>query len=183
MRMKLLVGTIAAALMVVGCKTPTHVNKGPIKATTFSFLRPGPLPEAAFTENRQQVHAMIQQAIASNLAAKGVQQVPTGGEVTVAYLIVVGNNATTSAINDYFGYTADAAALADKAHKAYTDNARRDYFEAGTLLIDIVDARTQKVLERNYVTRPILRTATAEVRQAHIQEAVNEALAGVRFKR
>jgi len=183
MKMKLFVSTIAAALMVVGCKTSTHVDKGPNKATTFRFLQPGPLPEAAFTENRQQVHAIIHQAIANNLAAKGVQAVPSGGDVTVAYLIVVGNNATTSAINDYFGYTADAAALADKAHKAYTGGAQRNYFEAGTLLIDIVDARTQKVLARNVVTRPILRNPTAEVRQARLQEAVNEALANVRFKR
>jgi len=183
MKMRFLVSAAVAALVVVGCKTPTHVDKGTIKATTFSFLHPGPLPEAAFAENRQQVHAMIHQAIANNLAAKGVQAVASDGEVTVAYMIVVGNNATTSAINDYFGYTADAMALADKAHKAYTGNAHRNFFEAGTLLIDIVDTRSQKVLERNYVTRPILRNATAEVRQAHIQEAVNEALANVRFKR
>jgi len=182
MKMKLFFSIAVATLAVAGCGTPAHVSTGTIKATTFSFLHPGPLPEAAFTENRQHVHVAVQQAIASNLAAKGLRAVPTGGDVTVAYLIVVGNNATTSAINDYFGYGADAMALVDKAHKAYTENAQRNYFQAGTLLIDIVDARTQKVLARNYATRPVLQDPTAEARQANIQEAVNEALARVRFK-
>ena len=183
MKMKLFFSIAVAALAVAGCTTPTHVSTGTIKATTFSFLRPGPLPEAAFTENRQQVHAVVQQAITSNLAAKGLRSVPTGGDVTVAYLIVVGNNATTSAINDYFGYGTDAMALLDKAQKAYTESAHRNYFQAGTLLIDIVDARTQKVLARNYATRPILQNPTAEERQANVQAAVNEALANVHFKR
>jgi hypothetical protein len=65
----------------------------------------------------------------------------------------------------------------------YPENDRRNYFEAGTLLIDIVDARTQKVLLRNYVTRQILQNPTAEVQKARIQEAVNEALKGVRVER
>ena len=179
---RLIWGLSVAAVAIAGCKTPTHVDKGPIKAGSFSFLHPGPLPEAAFTENRQQIHALVQQAIANNLAAKGLRWVADGGDVTVAYLIIVGNNASTSAINDYFGYGPDAVALTDKAHKAYTGGNQRDYFEAGTLLIDLVDSRTQKVLERNYVTRPILRNPPTDVRRERLQEAVNEALQGVRIE-
>ena len=44
--------------------------------------------------------------------------VDRGGDVTVAYLIIVGNNATTTSLNEYFGYTADADALTDKVHKS-----------------------------------------------------------------
>jgi len=170
-------------LALAGCKTPTHVDTGPIRAASFSFLRPGPLPEAAFTENRQQVHALIQEAIETHLTNKGLKRLAEGGDVTIAYLIVVGNNATTSAINDYFGYSPDALALVDKAHKAYTDNDQRNYFEAGTLLIDIVDSPTHKVLARNYVTRQVLQNPTADVRKARIQDAVNVALKGVRVER
>ena len=97
-------------------------------------MRPGPLPEAAFAEKRQQVHALIQEAIETNLAAKGLKRVAEGGDVTIADLVIVGNNANTSAINDYFGYSPDAMALVDKAHEAYTEGDQRDYFEAGTLL-------------------------------------------------
>jgi hypothetical protein len=183
MNLSLLSGLAVAVVVIAGCSTPSHVDKGPIKATTFSFMRPGPLPEAAFAEKRQQVHALVQEAIANNLAAKGVRLAAEGGDVTIAYLIVVGNNAMTSSINDYFGYGPDATALVDKAHKAYTEGDQRSYFEAGTLLIDIVDPRANKVLARNYVTRQVLRDASADVRKARIQEAVNEALQGVRFER
>ncbi len=183
MKLKIFPVLVAAAFVVAGCSTPTHVNKGPIKATTFSFLRTGPLPEAAFRDNRQQANAFVQQAITSTLAAKGVTLAAQGGDVTVAYLIIIGNNVSTTAINDYFGYSADAVALEDKAQKAYTEGKQRGYFEAGTLLIDIVDPHTNKVLARNYVTRPLLKDASMEVREANIQQAVNEALQGVRFER
>src|SRR3974390_1399227 len=142
MKPELLSGQAAAAVAIAGCTTPARVDTGPIKATSFSFLRPGPLPEAAFAENRQQVHAMVQEAIADNLTAKRMKEMGERGDVTVAYLIIVGNNATTCAINEYFGYGPDAMALVDKAHAVYTENSQRNYFEAGTLLIDVVDSRT-----------------------------------------
>jgi hypothetical protein len=183
MSLKLMSGLAAVAFVIAGCSTPTHVNKGPIKATTFSFVRPGPLPEAASSANWQRIHAMIQQAIASNLTAKGLKQLADGGDVTVAYLIVVGNNVSTSAINDYYGYSDDATALAEKAQKAYTEGDQRNYFQAGTLLIDVVDSRTQKVLLRNYATRQILQNPTADVQQERLQEAVNEVLQGLRLER
>lgn len=183
MKLMLVSGLAVALVLIAGCKTPARVDKGPIKAATFSFLHPGPLPEAAFSNNRQQMHALVHEAIANNLTGKGLKWMQSGGDVTVAYLIVVGNNVTTSAINDYFGYSADATALIDKAHKAYTDGEQRDYFQAGTLLIDLIDSRTQKVLVRNYVTRPLLQNPTADVQKARLQEAVNEALQGVRIER
>ena len=75
------------------------------------------------------------------------------------------------------------SARTDKAHRAYTEGDQRDYFEAETLLIDLVDSRTQKVLERNYVTSPILQSAPPDVRRERLQEAVGEALRRVRIVR
>ena len=182
MKLSVWSGLVVAAVVIAGCSTPTRVDKGTIKATTFSFVNPGPLPEYAFREDRKQVNGFVQEAIANDLAAKGVSYVAQGGEVTVAYMIVVGNNVSTSAINEYFGYGADAIALQDKAQKAYTDGKQRGYFQAGTLLIDIVNPRTNKVLARNYVTRPVLQNPTAEARKANFEEAVKEALSSVRFE-
>ena len=64
----------------------------------------------------------------------------------VAYLVIVGNNASTEAISTYFGYNRDAAALHDKAQDAYASSKNPNYFEAGTLLIDLIDAKTYKLL-------------------------------------
>ena len=56
-------------------------------------------------------------------------------------------------------------------------------FEAGTLLIDIQDSHTKKLLRRNYVTRTLVRNAPLDVRQSRIQEAVDTALKGLRVER
>jgi hypothetical protein len=166
--------------LIAGCSsTPTRVDKGPVTAQTFNFIKGGVTPQAEFADNREAVHKTIQDAITQNLAGKGLRKVDAGGDVTVAYLVIVGNNASTETINTYFGYGRDTAALSDKAQDAYTSSKNPNYFEAGTLLIDVIDAKTFKVLKRNYAVRPVLSNPTAEVRAANIQEAVNEALSGL----
>jgi hypothetical protein len=107
--------------------------------------------------------------------------VASGGDVVVAYLVIIGNNASTEAVSTYYGYGRDLAALHDKAQDAYAGSKNPNYFEAGTLLIDIIDAKTYKLLKRSYVTRPLLRNPTAEVQAERIQEAVDAVLSNVRI--
>jgi hypothetical protein len=174
-------GILGAGLLLAGCSSvPTEVDKGPIKASTFSFMNVN-ARQAEFAETDKAVHGAIQQAIASNLAAKGVRQVQSDGDVTVSYLLIIGNNVSTTSINDYFGYGPDAEALHEKAQNAYSGVKDRNYLEAGTLLIDIIDAKTQKLLRRSHVTKPLLKNPTAEARAARIQEAVNETLNGLQI--
>jgi hypothetical protein len=71
--------------------------------------------------------------------------------------------------------------LLEKAHAAYTGGKNPNYFEAGTLLIDIIDGKSFKVLKRGHATRPILRDLPAEARASRIQEVVDEILGDVRF--
>jgi hypothetical protein len=172
----------AATLALAGCSsTPTKVDSGTIHARSFNFVVRN-TPPPAYADKRQAVHTMIQQAITKDLSANGVTKVNSGGDVTVGYLLIVGNNASTAMINDYFGYGENAGALQDKAHEAYTSNKNPNYFEAGTLVIDIVDSKTFKLLKRGYATRPLLKDITDEARAARIQEVVDEILRGVRFE-
>lgn len=171
----------AIALMLSGCSsTPAKVNHGSIPARTFSFVSRSGKAAPDYADNRQNIHPMIQGAIAKNLAGRGVSQVSSGGDVTVAYLIIAGNNASTTSINDYFGYGEDAAALHDKAHAAYTGSKNPNYFEAGTMVIDIIDSKSFKLLKRNYATRPILRNLPDDARAVRIQEIVDEILRDLR---
>ena len=165
-----------AVVLAAGCSsTPSKVEGGPIRARTFSFVDGGAKP-AANAGNREQIHAMIQSFIAGNLAGKGVNKVASGGDVVVAYLIVVGNNASTEMIDTYFGHGRDASELHEKAQTAYNKNKNPNYFEAGTLLVDFLDGKTYKLLKRSYVSRPVLKNASAEVRAEHIKEAVDAVL-------
>lgn len=172
----------AGTLALVGCaSTPTKVDTGPIRARTFNFVDGGLKPAPAYADNRDAVHAMIQEAITKNLAAHGVTRVPSGGDVTVAYLVIIGNNVSTTSINDYFGYRDDAWDLQEKAQKAYTGTGNPNSFEAGTLLVDIIEAKDFKVRMRNYATRPTLKNLPADARAARIQDAVDEILRDVRI--
>ena len=176
-----LLSVVLTGLLLAGCSTPTRVDKGPVKAQTFNFINGGVAPTAEFADKREVVHKTIQDAITQNLTGKGLRKVDSGGDVTVAYLVIVGNNASTESISTYFGYGRDAAELHDKAQDAYAGSKNPNYFEAGTLLIDVVDAKTFKLVKRNYVVRPILSNPTAEVRAAYIQAAVDEVLKDLRI--
>ena len=172
----------ASALALAGCSsTPTKVDTGPIRARTFNYAATSAKPTPAYAKNTPAAYAMIQEAITGSLAKRGLSRVAAGGDVTVAYLIITGNNASTMSINEYFGYGEDANALQAKAHKAYTGSKNPNYFEAGTLVIDVVDSKTFKLLKRGHATRPILRDLSAEDRAARIQGVVDEILQDLRI--
>jgi len=73
--------------------------------------------------------------------------------------------------------------LHEKPHDAYADSRNPNYFEAGTLVIDIIYSRSHKLLKRSHVVRPRLRDATASVRAGRIQEAVDATLQDVRIRK
>ena len=172
------------ALLGAGCSSaPTKVNTGAISAATFSFIDGGIKPAPAYADNREAVHALIQDSISRNLAGRGVSKVASGGDVTVAYLVIVGDKVSTEAMSTYFGYGRDLPALHDKAHDAYGRSKNPNAFKAGTLLVDIVDGKSFKLLKRSYVVRPVLSNPTAEVQAARIQEAVDEVLKDLQIRR
>lgn len=174
--------TLTTVVTLAGCSsTPTHVDEGPIRAQTFSFIDPGQRPTPSFADSRAAAHTMIQEAITGNLSSRGLKRVPSGGEVTVAYLIITGNNVSTTAIEDHFGYGRDAATLQKKAHEAYTGSKNPNAFEAGTLVVDVIDSRTFKVLWRGHITRPLLGNLPAEQRPERVQEYVDTLLGELRL--
>lgn len=174
---------VAGALALAGCSSvKTDVNTGPIHARTFSYINTGARPLPAYAENRKLVHEKVQEAISKNLTARGLTQVAQGGDVTVAYLVIVGNNATTTSLDDYFGYTSDANALVDQAHKSDTMKGNeRGYFEAGSLVIDILDPKTSKLLKRGKAQAQILRELPMDQREARLQTFVDQALSDLRI--
>ncbi len=175
-----LLGSLLLAGLMAACSSvKTHVDKGPVQARTFSFLNTGDRQVPSYAEERKQAHAMVQQAIINHFASKGVAYAPSGGQVTVAYLIVVGNNSTTTSLNSYFGYSADSEAIVDKVHAEQTGSEARGYFEAGTLVIDMVDPATSKLLQRRSIQAQVLRNLPMENRSARVQAIVDQALKDV----
>jgi hypothetical protein len=166
---------------LMGCTSvKTHVNKGRISARSFSFLDTGSKPLPAYAEDRKEAHELVQTALKNNLAAKGVNYVAQGGDVTVAYLVVVGNNATTTSLNGYFGYTDDSEKLLQQVHKEQTSQSDdRGYFEAGTLVIDFLNPKTHELLQRRSIHAPVLRKLPMEKRAERVQSLIDGALKDV----
>ncbi len=172
-----LFGCLLLAGMFAACSSvKTHVDKGPLKARSFSFLNTGSKALPSYAEERKLAHEMVQQAIIKNLGAKGVTYAPSGGDITLAYLIVVGNNTTTTSLNSYFGYTPDSEAFVNKVHSEQTGSDARGYFEAGTLVIDFVDPTTSKLLQRRSIQAQVLRNLPSTTRTARVQAIVDQAL-------
>lgn len=168
----------AGTLVLAGCSsTPAKVDRGPIPARTFSFVNPAAAPAARW----EPVHAMIQEAITANLAKRGVAKTDAGGEITVGYLLIAGNNAAMGWIDDCFANSEDPDKLLGKARAEYTKSKNPNYFEAGTLVIDLIDAKSFKLLKRGYTTRPVLRNLSADARSANIRAAVDDVLRDLRI--
>ena len=169
-------------MILGGCATePARYSTGPVKARTFNFVRMVEEKNASYADNSAQVHTLIQGAVEENLAAKGLTRVETNGDVAVLYLIIISDGISTKTINDYFGY-GSSYELQDKAHQAFAiDKRNRTGFDAGTLVIDIVDTRQRTVVWRNFVYRPILSNLPIEQRQVRLQQAVDEVFKGLRI--
>jgi hypothetical protein len=178
----LLLTVLSLALSLMGCSSvDTRVNKGSVKASTFSFM-PTPNRQApTYAETAKQAHALVQNAIINNLSSKGVTHISAGGDVTVAYLIIVGNNVATTSLNEYFGYSDDSSALVQEVHDSGAGSSKesRDHFESGTLVIDFVDPSNAKLIQRRSIQAPVVRDLSTQERSARLQTIVDQALASV----
>lgn len=124
-------------------------------------------------------HRMIQKSLASNFRANNFQVGSGSAELIVGYLVLVQNNYSTIAQDDYFGYGRDSEAIVDKAQTlGVVKNNRPDRFESGTIVVDVIDAKTSKLVYRGHATRDIYKNNSASARQALINQAVTEALQG-----
>ena len=130
-------------------------------------------------EDSPEVNRMVQEAIAAELEAGGVRIGGGGEDLIVAYMIIHQTTGSTTMNSDHFGYGRNAEAILLKAHEeGVIKNESPDFFEAGAIVIDLLDARTNKLVFRNFAKRAIGATPPSPaVREARIRSAVNEALA------
>lgn len=150
MNLKLSFLVALSAVLVAGCSSvPTRVDKSPIQASNYSLMPSKAQRSVVVNERREEVHQIIQNAITDQLGQKGLKQVSSGGQVQVAYMVIVGNNASTATYDEYFGYGRDAAVLSDKAQKAVNKSKSRELFEIGAIVIDVLDPRDSKLLYRS----------------------------------
>ena len=163
------------AACAAGCTT-VPMPKGSSKAySTARFIAPNkPLGEdesPIFIESNR----MIKESIAAQMEKHGLQIVEGKADLIVAHLIILQDNVSTSYSNQYFGYQ-DFSDLVNLAHKKGMKSQYPVHVQKRVLVIDLIDAKTFKLVYRNYALGGTMVNLPEEERQAQIDTAVADTL-------
>ena len=99
----------------------------------------------------------------------------SNADLIVAHLIIIQDNVSTTYNNQYFGYRSFSE-LVDLAHKKGMKNQYSEYVQKVGLVIDLIDAKTHKLVYRDYAVGGAMPNATEEERRVVISKAVAETL-------
>ena len=160
-----------------GCSSipmPKGTSKG---YSTVRFINPKTAIDADETERVQTANRMIHEAITAQMENHKLKVVSQGdSDLVVAYLIIVQDNFSTTSINQYFGYRDDASDIVDKANDKGLSGRQLERFKRGALVIDLIDAKTLKLVYRDFAVSGISSRDPDDVRQKRINDATAQAL-------
>ncbi len=167
------------ALCLASCSSQVDLPKGTSKGYTSARLvqRDPGLP-AITDPTEQQVHRLIHDSLRRQFTARGIAWGGGSTDLIVAYLVLYQEPGMTARYDDYFGYGRQAQEITNLAHQRGTVESKRpDYFQRGAILVDVLDARTNKLVFRNYAGGDVVRGVAPGARAARIDAAVARALA------
>jgi hypothetical protein len=175
MKTRLLLFVLPLALLPA-CQTVAQPKGSSHGYRSARLVRPHAAPAVANPDDR--VNHAIQSALASTFRANGFDIQSPDAELTVAYLVLVQDNVTTTLINDYFGFGRNAMDIANLAHeRGVIRNNTADSYESGTVVIDILDNKTGKLVYRDHATRDVTGGLSDAQLKARADSAVQQALA------
>lgn len=171
---------LTALGLFASCSSSVDMPKGTSKGFSSARLtQRSPNLPAITNPTEKQVHGMVQRSLARQFTSRGMAFGKGDAELIVAYMVIYQENGMTADFRDYFGYGRDAANIVDVAHtRGVLDNKRPDFFRQAGILIDVIDARTNKLVYRNLAKGDVVVGASPSTRAARIDAAVAEALAG-----
>ncbi|RKX35696.1 MAG: hypothetical protein DRP71_02830 [Verrucomicrobia bacterium] len=179
MRIPSLAVLTAVSAVLVSCSS-VEMPKGTSKGySSVRFVKEGSEPLPQFAQIDSDVNGMIQNAIRTRFQDSGLvfHSVDTETDLVVTYLLIMQNNIGTTAIEDYFGYGREVESIISAAHEKWVVKGNQeDRFEAGTLVVDVLETSTGKLVYRGYAHGDIKRDVTDEERAERIGGAVEEAL-------
>lgn len=170
---------LAAAGWFASCGPGVDMPKGTRAGyNSARLVQRDPNRPAITDATEQQVHRMIQNSIASQFKAQGMAWGSGSSDLIVAYMVIYQEPGMTATYDDWFGYGRDSDQIADVAHeRGALDNQRPDYFRQAGIVIDVIDARTNKLVYRNFAKGDVVKGASSSTRSSRIHAAVGQALA------
>lgn len=163
------------AICLGGCAS-VPMPKGSSKPySTARFIAPNKADSQEESALFVNANRMIQAAIAGQMESHGIHVVAGNADLIIAHLIIFQDNVSTSYSNQYFGYQ-DFSQLVDLAHKKGVTGQNPEAFQKRALVIDLIDAKTFKLVYRDYSVTGTLANLSETDRQAQINAAVAETL-------
>ncbi len=178
--MTLRVLTIAICSALCACQSleiPKGHSSG-YQTARFVEVRKNPFARnTTALEDSAEVNQMVKNAIASDFQRHGLSMVQGDADLIIAHMLLRQGNISTTRNQEYFGYGRDADAIMNEAHeRGVLKKSRPDTFDDGAVVIDILDAKTNKLVYRGFAKGAVMPGISAGARQARINSAVTQAL-------
>ena len=182
MRLSLSSLLAVAALSLCSCSTPIPTPKGTSAGYhTARFVATAPRDRQAAPgalEDDPAFNSMVKDSIRRDFQSHGISVGGDQAQLIIAYMLVRQNSVATTMNSDYFGRGRDAVAILEEAHqRGVVKSTSPDESLKGAIVIDVLDARTNKLIYRNFAVRAIQPGATAATRQSRLDSAIAQALA------
>jgi len=179
MKILSILSTTAIAIALNACAPSIDMPKGTSKGySSARLVKRTPNSSIILTSKEKKVHSMVQNSLKSQFTTHGKSYGQANADLIVGYLIITQNNAMTTSYPEYFGYGRDANQITDIAHtKGVVKGVRPDFFERAGLLVDVIDAKTNKLVYRNTYVGDIVKGGSDSARAQRVNAAVNQALA------
>jgi gamma-glutamyl:cysteine ligase YbdK (ATP-grasp superfamily) len=174
-----ILSTAAIAIALNACSPSIDMPKGSSKGyKSARIVKRTPNSTIVLTSKEKQIHREIHNSIKKQFTSHGKSFNDANADLVIGYLVIAQNNAMTTSYSEYFGYGRDANEITDIAHlKGVIKGVRPDFFERAGLLVDVIDAKTNKLVYRNYYIGDIVNGASGAGRAKRIDSAVAQALA------
>ncbi|NWK55787.1 DUF4136 domain-containing protein [Verrucomicrobiaceae bacterium N1E253] len=172
-------GAAALAFALSACSPSVDMPKGTSKGyESARLVKRNPNSSITLTSREKQAHQLIQNAIKGQFTSNGKSYGQANADLIVGYMVIVQDSASTTSYNEYFGFGRDAEGITDAAHmKGVIEGVRPDFFERAGLLVDVIDAKTNKLVYRNIYVGDVVKGSSGSARTQRINQAVAQALA------
>ncbi len=175
--LKVILGLCAPLVLALSGCNSVPMPKGTVDdARTARFVSPEKSPGTTFADAAHASIPVIRTAIEEEFAASGITFTDGSSDLAINYLLVLQEGATTRMVGDYYGSSSSDILRAAHAH-GDTSGSDDNYLPEGAILIDVIDAKTNKLIYRNFASGPITKGMSENERDLRIREAVSAALA------
>ena len=163
-----------------GCNS-IDLPKGKSKGySSYRIYKHAPDSVPDFSSKEDRTHERIKAALRQEFSEHGLEESEPAedAELVVAYLLIVQDGATSTAIRDY--YISSGSKILSKAHRRSLRKPKKYYTDTyitGSLIVDIIDKKNNKLIYRDYATRKVFDYLSEEEREQTVVEVVAEATA------